>query len=255
MYRCALGLLCLAAFAPLVSAAPKAPQAIPDFSGTWERIGERSVIVDDKGGTSPQYLGTAAQQARLKPQYQKEKEARMKAASEADARGVPIVGRTAQCQGNGMPYMMGGPFPIEVLQGKDQVTIIQEIYTQVRRIYIGKPQKKLEELEPGFYGRSVGHWDKGALLVDTIGIKAAWNMFMPNSGDIHIKEKIYFADKDMLRDEITVEDPGVLEQPYSYTLNYRRLPGYEMLEYVCEDNHYYVDEGGKQATRPESSAR
>lgn len=256
MYKSFVSFLCLVCFAPLVSAAQQASKAIPDITGTWETIRDtKRVIVDEKGGTRPQYQNAGAQQAKLKPEFLKEREARAKIASEADARGEPIVGRTAQCQGNGMPSMMNGTFPTEILQSKGQVTIIQEIYTQVRRIYLDKPQKKLDDIEPGFYGHSVGHWEGGVLHVDTLGIKAAWNMNTPDSDQIHIKERIYYAADGTLRDEITIEDPVVLEEPYTYTVSYRRLPDYEMLEYVCEDNHYYIDQSGKQALRPETQGK
>lgn len=248
----ALPWLSVLASAAALAAAPKAPSTVPDFSGTYERVRQLAVLTDSKGGTRPDYQLTA-QQARLKPEFQKAREARQKAQREADERGEPLVGRTAQCQGNGMPGMMGGPWPIEFIQSKDQLTVIQEIYTQVRRIYIGKPQKKLEDIEPGFYGHSVGHWEGQALLVDTIGIKPALTAALPNSDQIHIREKIYFAADGSLRNDVTVEDPVVLEQPYSYSLAYKSLPGYEMLEYVCEDNHYFIDSSGKQVLRPEGA--
>jgi hypothetical protein len=36
----------------------------------------------------------------------------------------------------------------------------------------------------------------------------------------------------------------VLEKPYTYTLAYRRMPDYEMVEFVCDNNREYVDENG-----------
>ena len=36
----------------------------------------------------------------------------------------------------------------------------------------------------------------------------------------------------------------VLEKPMTYTLAYRRLPNYEMVEFVCDNNREYVDEHG-----------
>lgn len=256
MCKPAWSLFFLLSLSSAAFAAQQKAAAIPDISGAWETIRDtKRVIVDEKGGTRPQYQAPALQQARLRPEYQKAREERAKAAAEADARGEPIVGRTAQCQGSGMPHMMNGTFPTEIIQSKGQVTIIQEIYTQVRRIYLDKPQKKLEDIEPGFYGHSVGYWDKGVLHVDTIGIKAAWNMSLPNSDQIHVKEKIYLAPDGTLRNEISIDDPVVLEQPFSYTVSYRRMPGYEMLEYVCEDNHYYIDQSGKQVLRPDAQAK
>ena len=75
------------------------------------------------------------------------------------------------CLPDGMPGMMSGPFPMEILQSKGQITMIQEAYTQVRRILLDREQKPIDEVKPGFYGRSVGHWEGSTLAVDTVGIK------------------------------------------------------------------------------------
>ena len=52
------------------------------------------------------------------------------------------------------------------------------------------------------------------------------------------------AAPDVLHDQITIEDPVVLEKPYTYTLAYRRMPDYEMVEFVCDNNREYVDDQG-----------
>ena len=36
----------------------------------------------------------------------------------------------------------------------------------------------------------------------------------------------------------------VLEKPVVYTLAYRRMPNYKMVEFVCENNREYLDEKG-----------
>jgi hypothetical protein len=36
----------------------------------------------------------------------------------------------------------------------------------------------------------------------------------------------------------------MLEKPITYTLAYRRLPNYEMVEFVCDNNREFVDEKG-----------
>ena len=41
-----------------------------------------------------------------------------------------------------------------------------------------------------------------------------------------------------------IEDPVVLDKPVEYTLAYKRSPGYEMVEFVCDNNREYVDEKG-----------
>ena len=68
---------------------------------------------------------------------------------------------------------------------------------------------------------------------------------MPHSDQMRIIERMRFVAPGILHDQITIEDPAVLEKPYTYTLAYRRLPDYEMVEFVCaENNREYVDEQG-----------
>ena len=51
---------------------------------------------------------------------------------------------------------------------------------------------------------------------------------------------------DIVWDEITIEDPVTLEKPWSFTFAWRRMPGYTLLEYICEDNREFADEQGHQ---------
>ena len=39
-------------------------------------------------------------------------------------------------------------------------------------------------------------------------------------------------------------DPVVLEKPVTYTLAYKRLPNYEMVEFVCDNNREFTDDNG-----------
>jgi len=64
-----------------------------------------------------------------------------------------------------------------------------------------------------------------------------------------ITERIRLVTPDVLHDQITIDDPVVLEKPFTYTLAYRRLPNYEMVEFVCENNREYVDEQGRVRMR------
>jgi hypothetical protein len=137
-------------------------------------------------------------------------------------------------------------YPVEFIQTAKQVTIISEAFSEVRRVYLDRPQAPIDDVAPGYYGRSVGHWDGETLVVDTIGIKPTVNGYrgMPHSEKMHITERIKLVTPDVLHDQITIEDPVVLEKPMVYTLAYRRMPDYEMVEFVCDNNREYVDEKG-----------
>ena len=153
-----------------------------------------------------------------------------------------------------MPGMMFAIYPIEFIQSDKQVTIIAEAMSQVRRVYLDKPQLKIEEVPPGFYGHSVGKWEGDTLVIDTVGVKETvlGNRDMPHSDQMRIQERIRLVGADVLHDQITIVDPVVLEKPYTYTNAYRRMPGYEMLEYVCENNRDYIDENGVTRMRLQS---
>jgi hypothetical protein len=72
---------------------------------------------------------------------------------------------------------------------------------------------------------------------------------MPHSKDMRIKERIRSVAPDIVWDEITIEDPATLVKPWTYTVAYKRMPGYTLLEYICEDNREYADEQGIQKIR------
>jgi hypothetical protein len=243
----------MVAFAPFAQvhagAQRTAVATVPDITGSWERyrftFGPRTEEQRRDPNMPPQ-----APPPPLKPGPLKEWQARVQAAREADAKGQPLATGYTYCLPDGMPSMMGAMFPLEILQSRGQVTVIEEAFTQVRRILLDQPQKAVEDVEPGFYGHSVGHWERDTLVVDTIGVKE--NVRYQNvshSKDMHIKERMKLVAPDILWNEITIEDPAILEKPWTFTNAYKRMPGYTLLEYVCEDNREYADEHGLQKIR------
>ena len=155
-------LAALAAWSWSISALAQAPAAAPDFSGSWERYRGPP---GDKNNPPPE------SDPPLRAQFAGEWTARRDAARAADARGEPIATGYVHCLPDGVPSMMSGPFPFEIVQGREQMNIAQEAYSQIRRIYLGKSQVTLRDIELGFYGHSVGNWEGNTLVVDTIGIK------------------------------------------------------------------------------------
>ena len=214
------------------------------LTGTWDRYPGPGGKLDPRFTSAP-----PAPPPPLKPKYMTEWEARQKAAHEADLRGQPLYSGYAQCLPDGMPAMMMGMFPMEIFQRPEQINITQEAFTQLRRIYMNEKMPPLDSFEPGFYGRSVGHWEGDTLVVETMGIKPNIEFrWTPHSENMKITERIHLMAPDYLRDDITVTD-DYLEKPWTYSYSFKRMKGYKMQEYVCEDNREYVDENGKQKLR------
>ncbi len=237
-------LAALVAYAATLSA--QQPSSHPDFSGAYERFGNIF------GQPTPAQLADKTIPPRnppapLKPGPMKEYQDRLAAIREADRRGAPLASGYVSCLGDGMPSMMNAMFPIEFLITKNQVTVIEEAFTQVRRILLDKPQKAIDDVEPGFFGHSVGHWEGDTLVADTIGIKEEIRyQNVPHSKNLRIKERIHLVAPQILWDEITMEDPDVLEKPWTVTVAYKKMPDYTLLEYICEDNREFRDANGVQ---------
>jgi len=219
--------------------------AARNISGAWVPMGGGR-------GADPKVAPPPATPIVLKPEYAKAYEARRTAEAEAVKRGEPVATPAILCLPYGMPRMMTvASYPIEILQTPGQVTIITEAFSEVRRVYLDQPQLPIDEVPPGYYGRSVGRWDGDTFVIDTVGIKQSvlsYNM-LPHSEQMRITERMRLVTPDVLHDQITIEDPVVLEKPFTYTLGFRRLPKYEMVEFVCENNREYVDEQGRVRMR------
>jgi hypothetical protein len=121
------------------------------------------------------------------------------------------------------------------------------------------------DLEPGFYGTSIGRWDGGTLLVETRGFDGprsfdASGLPLHDDNETVVTERIFLdaADRDLLHDEITTADHA-LTRPWTVTRSYRRVRGEAWPEHVCAEEHeriaigseiYAIDKGRLIPMRP-----
>ncbi len=154
---------------------------------------------------------------------------------------VPHEG--SYCRPPGMPGIMGvGQYPVEFLFTPGRVTMHFEAWMQWRNVFTdGRKHPDPDDLDATFYGDSIGHWEGGTLVVDTIGIKTATQlgMGMKHSDQMHIVEHIHLSkdDPNTLIDEMTVEDPVALEKPWQTSFSYHRARDQNLLEFICEENN------------------
>ena len=129
----------------------------------------------------------------------------------------------ALCLPAGVPHVLNLAGPIQFLQSEDQVTILYQRGQQIRHVYLN--QEHPENLQPSWYGHSVGHYEGGnTLVVDTIaqGSRSAVDNFgTPKSEAIHVVER-YVLSSDPQRINITlfIEDPNVFAGPWSASASY-----------------------------------
>ena len=148
------------------------------------------------------------------------------------------------CLPTGVPRLMFVPLPLEIVQTPTRVVIIHEGVQALREVYLNR--QHAADLDPTFSGDSIGKWEGDTLVVDTIGFNdKTWldAAGLPHSEKMHVSERIRRADHDTLVDEVTVEDSKAYTKPFTVQQVYKLKPGWEIQEYVCEENNKYTYQG------------
>jgi hypothetical protein len=236
-----------------VSAADAADAAKPDFSGVW---------------TLYRAPGAAPGPARGEPVFPRDPpftaEAKAKVAEYRSL--VEPLGLTpgGACVGYGMPSAMlsSGGYPMEWIQRPEQVTVIYEAHSEIRRIYIanGPPAK---DVIPSRDGTSYGHWEGNTLVVETVGLKEAVDQSSAHSDKAKIVERYTIGKDDagrkVLTAEMTMTDPVFYSKPVSATKRWLAVENGRLLPYDCTEPQWedQLDKlrQEKAAATPKDSAK
>lgn len=179
--------------------------------------------------------------------------AKQQATAKVDAANGRLIGEAhTKCWPAGMPGLMQPPFGIEFLQTKGKITILSEVSNLPRTIYLDEP-KQPDNIDPGWNGHSIGHWEGKTLVVDTVGFNGRYARI---STKMHITEHMYLEPDGHLVDELLLDDPEVYVEPYHVRYRYKKVAagqGSELMEYVCEvdpTNLFAYEKEQKDAGRP-----
>ena len=147
-----------------------------------------------------------------------------------------------RCKASGGPRQFITPYGIEFVDMPE----MQRMYIfdiggphTFRTIFMdGRPHPK--NLEPSYYGHSVGRWEGDALVVDTVGYNEKFWLDRegePHTEQLHLIERFTRPDFNTLQYEVTVDDPGAYTKPWTGGFILRWSAGTELFEYVCQDNN------------------
>jgi hypothetical protein len=259
---------------------------VPDLSGNWARpyigfepplSGPGPIVNRSREPTGQsninQFVGDYTSPI-LKPQAAEA----VKKQGELELKGLTAPNPSNQCLPMSPPYILQRQ-QIQLLQQKDQITILYSEDQQIRHVRLNEQHPP--GLIPTWYGDSVGRFEGDTLIVDTIGIKTGpYSMVdsygTPQSEALHLVERYRLIDYDaakvsaerserenrrLLADSIlgngvaidsefkgkalqvqfTVEDENVFTVPWSAISTYWRASG-DWVERVCAENtrEYYA---------------
>ena len=202
---------------------PRATDGKVDFSGVWGN--EHTFIYDisvslDKGETLPMQPWAA------------------KLTQEHMSKDDP----EANCLPTGVPRQ--APYPWRIMQSKDLIIFLFEgnIHSY-RQIFMNRTTHP-KDLNPTWYGDSIGHFEGDTLVVDTVGFNDRfWFDFAghPHTEQLHTIERYTRPDLGHLNYDVTIDDPGAYTKSFVMHGKSPLMEGEQLVEYICNENNKDVD--------------
>ena len=142
----------------------------------------------------------------------------------------------ARCLPTGVPRR--DPYPMKILQTPGLVVILFEGNLHSFRQIFTDGRSHPKDLEPTWWGDSIGRWEGDELVVDTIGFNGKTWLDLAGHGSsdqLHVIERYSRPDMGHLRNEITIADPVYYTKPWKVVEITPQLQG-ELIEYICTEN-------------------
>jgi hypothetical protein len=204
-----------------------AQNAVPpqNFSGMW--------LVQDPGSGSFEEWFANVPKPDLRPEIIEDNKELEASANAGNV--VNTARRTAACPVGNLPLMMASSPALNIVAAKDEVLIGAEsnrarfIYTDGR----DHSETKAPDYRPSGFGHSIGRWENGTLVIDTVAFPAricdTRHPIMPTPGGgrakdtTHLTERVRLANPDEMTITFTYEDPTVFLKPHTFTYKFKRV--------------------------------
>ncbi len=139
------------------------------------------------------------------------------------------------CTAPGMPALMGNPYPMEFVEMDNGMEIRYEEFDAVRTIHLDATRSDAN-IDSSPLGYSVGRWEGDTLAVTTTWIN--WPHFgrigIPQTEAVEVVELFTVIDNGNRLDyQLTIFDPGVLLEPFSWEAHWVWRPGERLESYNC----------------------
>ena len=196
----------------------------PDFSGTWNPL--RGATPGGRKNVDFPAADKVPFQAATRAKYDASK---------------PLSDIESGCVPRGaVRYTTTAMLPFDIVQTPQRAVFLFNQHSAFRRIYTDG-RRHPDNLQPTYFGHSIGRWEGTTLVVDTIGEKdTTWlnsgDHMLPHSDAMHVTERFRLVeDGKYLEDEITIEDARAYTAPMKITRYWERSQNIVDPEFVCED--------------------
>jgi hypothetical protein len=217
---------------PGSTAIPRTPDGKPDLSGIWQVLNTAAWDIQDHAAQKGVPGGPGVVVGNEIP-YQPSALARKKENYEQRATRDPET----KCYLPGVPRVTYMPFPFQIVQTPNELTILYEYVHTVRYIFTNGTPHPRGPIE-WWLGDSRGRWEGDALVVDIVHFNdVTWFDREGNfhSEALHLVERYAPLDADHIQYDVRVEDPKVFTRPWdmSMILYRRREKNVQLFDYEC----------------------
>lgn len=237
---------------------PRMPDGKPDFSGVWDAVrmgGGRGARAGAQTNTAPApppplppsdglplatFGNVAAGMkdgiAPLQP-WAADLLAKRKAEHSKD-------NPDAHCLPMGLMQFHLHPQPRKIIQTPKEMVIIYEANSGLRQIYLDGRPLPGKDVEPWWFGYSVGHWEGDDLVVETTGYRDdVWLDVQgtPMTSAARTIERFRRPSYGAMQIDVTIDDPKTFTKPFTVRVNHRLSRDNELIEFICQDQdapHY-----------------
>jgi hypothetical protein len=213
--------------------APRTRDGKPDLSGVWWAPGSRGESPTNSifGGFSINIAqNMKPEDVPFQPWAKKLYEERMASEGKDDPEGY--------CLPSGVPRT--NPYPYKIIQTPGVAIVLYEgnIHS-FRQVFLDKKTHSAD-LDPTWFGESIGHWEGDTLVVDTTGLNdKTWldGNGHPHSDALHVIERYSRPEMGRLVIDITIDDPKAYTKPWTVHESSTLAVDWELHEYICNENN------------------
>lgn len=145
----------------------------------------------------------------------------------------------AHCLPMGLMQLHEHPQPRKIIQSPQVTVIIYEANSGLRQIFTDGRSSPPKDVQPWWYGYSVGHWDGDTLVVETTGFRDdVWldvnGSPLTNAGKMI--EKFRRPTFGKLEIEVTIDDPSAYTKPFTVSVHQQIMLNTDLIEFICSEN-------------------
>jgi len=144
---------------------------------------------------------------------------------------------TGSCLPFGMSRSMNSPDPLQIMQNDKYIGLLFEQNSWFHMVKLNREHPK--NVEPSWFGDSVGRWDGDTLVIDTVGFNGNTRLDTighPHSDALHMIQTLKRTDMGHIAYTVTIDDRKAYTKPWKNERTFT-LMSTEIIEYSCEENN------------------